>query len=101
MSNQLHLHSFKSGISSHRLHLFLHKLEAKTPQHGIGKEALNPNYTFLDLLCTVCILNVSQNQIVLKTKQIYQGVQQDSGEWNFRASECFARMLMVQHLATV
>jgi len=42
----------------------------------VRKEALNPGYTFSELLCTNCILYDSPNYVVLATKQIYQGVQQ-------------------------
>jgi len=46
----------------------------------VGTEAVNPGYTFVDLLKTVCVLYVSPSHVVLATKQIYQGVRQSSGE---------------------
>ena len=45
-----------------------------------GTEALAPKDTFLYLLSMVCVLYVSQNYVVLATKQIYQVVNQNSGE---------------------
>lgn len=46
----------------------------------IGKEALDPKYTYVDLFCTVCVLYLEPNHAEFVSKQIYKGVQQDSSE---------------------
>ena len=46
----------------------------------IGKEALDPKYTYVDLFCTVCVLCLEPNHAEFVSKQIYKGVQQDSSE---------------------
>ena len=47
---------------------------------GVGTEAANPEYTYVDMLRTICVLYVSPSHVVLATKQIYQGVRQNSGD---------------------
>ena len=46
----------------------------------VGKEALDPEYTFVDLFLTVCVLYVSPNHVALENNHIYQGVQQNPGK---------------------
>jgi len=46
----------------------------------VGKEALDPEYTFVDLFLTVCVLFISPNHVALENNHIYQGVQQNPGK---------------------
>ena len=47
---------------------------------NLATEVLQPKYTFVDLLKTLCVLYISPNHITLATKSLYKGVRQVAHE---------------------
>ena len=47
---------------------------------NLATEVLQPKYTFVDLLKTLCVLYISPNHITLATKSLYIGVRQVENE---------------------
>ena len=43
---------------------------------NLATEVLQPKYTFIDLLKTLCVLYISPNHVTLATKSLYKGVRQ-------------------------